>query len=420
MSIKKQSIQNYYLYDTEVENLFISEYMPSAPENAVKLYLLALMHLGSGMPLTPDLAARKLGISLSQVDDAWTYWQKIGIARRTVRDPGRPQEYEIELLNIREMMYGRRPDAAPAAQEAPFALDDEAFSKLLRDIESTTGRLLEAREPEEVASWIAEYGMAPEVIILGYKYCTQRGKSNRCRYVAAILKDWRAKGLVTAAQVEDSLASADRHYQFYRAVMKELGFHRSATEPEKRIMDTWFDKMGCSLDDVMDACRKTTGISNPNINYVNSVLVARYNEANEAKQAEGGRPSEETIFSKVNAMYEQIRQENERKTEAQRAAVFAKIPRMKTLNEEIKSSGIAISRAMLRGGAGSPAVARERARYEALGKERSALLAKAGFAPNALDTIYSCSKCRDTGVLDDGSRCQCFKEKAELVIRNNG
>ena len=155
MSIKKQNIQNYYLYDTEVENLFISEYMPSAPENAVKLYLLALMHLGSGMQLTPDLAARKLGISLSQVDDAWTYWQKIGIARRTVRDPGRPQEYEIELLNIREMMYGRRPDAAPAAQEAPIALDDEAFSKLLRDIESTTGRLLEAREPEEVASWIA-------------------------------------------------------------------------------------------------------------------------------------------------------------------------------------------------------------------------------------------------------------------------
>ena len=244
MGVKKQSVQNYYLYDTEVENLFISEYMPSAPENAVKLYLLALMHAQQGLPLDDAQAARKLGIGQAAVADAWDYWREKGLVRLTVKDPKRPAERETELLNIREMMYGRR--AEPSVQpkdSAPFALDDEAFARLLSDIESVTGRLLEAREPEEVASWISNYGMDPEVILLGYKYSNQKGKSNRCRYVGAILKDWRAKGLVSADQVEDSLAASDRHYEFYRAVMKELGFHRSATEPEKRIMDSWFDKL---------------------------------------------------------------------------------------------------------------------------------------------------------------------------------
>ena len=403
MSVKKQTVQNYYLYDTEIEDLFISEYMPSAPENAVKVYLLALMFAQHDMPLDVPAMARKLKLDARQIDDAWEYWQKAGIVRRTIKDPQRPGEYDIELLNIREMMFGRRPEPVSANTEAPFALDDEAFAKLLRDIESATGRLLESREPEEVASWIAEYGMAPEVIILGYKYCTQRGKSNRCRYVAAILKDWTAKGLTTTAQVEASLAAADRHYEYSRAVMKELGFHRSATEPEKRIIDSWFDKMGCSLDDVMEACRKTTGISNPNINYVNSVLVARFNEKKEEKEK---RPSGEVLFAKVNALYEQIRKENEEKTARNRAAVFTRIP--------------AVSRAMLRGGAGSSAVAKERSRLEALNRKKASLLAGAGFAPGAMDPVYSCKICKDTGVLDDGSRCPCYKEKAEQILKSNG
>ena len=417
MSVNKQKVQNYYLYDTEIEDLFISEYMPSAPENAVKVYLLALMYAKNDMPLDTPAIAKKLRIEARQVDAAWEYWHKTGIVRRIIRDPKRPAEYDIELLNIREMMFGRRPEPAQAAVSEPFALDDEAFAKLLRDIESTTGRLLEAREPEEVASWIAEYGMDPDVILMGYRYCTQRGKSNRCRYVAAILKDWRAKGLVSVEQVEDSLAAADRHYEYYRAVMKELGFHRSATEPEKRIIDSWFDKMGCSLDDVMDACRRTTGISNPNINYVNSVLAARFNEK---KAQADSRPSAEDVFAKVNALYEQIRRENEEKTARNRAEVFAKIPRMKSLTEELRSGGMAVSRAMLRGGSGSAAVAKEKAKLEALNKEKARLLAAAGFAPGAMDTVYSCRICKDTGVLDDGSRCPCFREKAEQIIKNNG
>ncbi len=415
MDYKKQNVQNYFLYDTHVENLFLSEYLPSAPENAVKVYLLALMHVQQGLPADSASLAKKLRLSAEDVDAAWDYWYRAGLVRLTKSSAQQGGGRNVEILNIREMVFGRRPEGSPAAAEtAPFALDDEVFSRLLQSIESATGRLLEAREPEEVASWISEYGMDPEVIILGYKYCTQRGKSNRCRYVGAILKDWRAKGLVTADQVEDSLAASDRHYEYYRAVMKELGFHRSASEPEKRIMDNWFDKMGCSLDEVKDACRATTGIGNPNINYVNSVLVSRYNEKNSAQQE---KISDENLFARVDALYEQIRRDNALKTEQIRSEVFTKIPRLKSIMEEMRACGVAASRAMLRGGSGAAEVARQKKKAEELGREKAGLLASFGYAPDALDAKYSCPKCRDTGVLDDGSRCSCFKEKAEMLLK---
>ena len=417
MSVKKQNIQNYFLYETHVENIFISEYMPSAPENAVKVYLLALMHAEQGLPLSDAALAKKLGISADAVAEAWSYWQKCGAVRRLQRSAERPGEYDIEFINIKESAFGRRSDASVStAEAAPFALDDAVFSKLIRDVEAETKRLLESREPEEIASWISEYGMEPELILLGYRYCTQRGKSNRCRYVGAVLKDWMAKGLTTAALAQDSLDADDRHYKFYRAVMKELGFNRSASEPEKRIMDKWFDEFGCSLDEVKDAIRKTTGISNPNINYVNTILTARNEEKNRSSEP----VTQENIFAKVTALYESIRAANEEKSAQIRSEIFTKVPRIRSIVDELKECSVDISKAMLRGGAGSAELEKHRKRSAKLSSEKAALLEKNGYPANALDPIFDCRDCRDTGVLDDGSRCHCFNEKAEKLLKNNG
>ena len=45
-----------------------------------------------------------------------------------------------------------------------------------------------------------------------------------------------------------------------------------ATDGEKKIIDKWFDEMGFSLERILDACQKTVGIQNPNVNYVNKIL----------------------------------------------------------------------------------------------------------------------------------------------------
>ena len=44
MNFKKEIIKDFYLRDTNVENIFINEYMAQAPGNYVKVYLFALMY----------------------------------------------------------------------------------------------------------------------------------------------------------------------------------------------------------------------------------------------------------------------------------------------------------------------------------------------------------------------------------------
>lgn len=62
MDYRKQNIDNYFLYDTPVENIFISEYAKSAPGDYVKVYLLALMYAGLGRDFGDDrIAAAQIG-----------------------------------------------------------------------------------------------------------------------------------------------------------------------------------------------------------------------------------------------------------------------------------------------------------------------------------------------------------------------
>ncbi|NMA93482.1 MAG: hypothetical protein GX975_02335, partial [Clostridiales bacterium] len=119
-------------------------------------------------------------------------------------------------------------------------------------------------------------------------------------------------------------------------------------------------------------------------------------------------------------LYAQDREQNALREEKIRTEIYSKIPRIKEIKEELGTLSFNISRYMLMGANGKEAVSRERARAEELGRERAELLIRAGYSADAMDSIYTCSKCRDTGLLEDGTTCSCYADKLKtLSARGN-
>ena len=175
------------------------------------------------------------------------------------------------------------------------------------------------------------------------------------------------------------------------------------------------DEYGFDLDKIREACGKTAGIANPNINYVDAVLTAWFKESGKAPEDDA-----QLLTAKIEKLYEQDRLQNAEKTKQIRSEIFTKIPRIRSILEEIRTCSFDVSKYLLMGESGKASAARERAKIEALRKERDALLTRAGYPVNALETIYTCSKCKDTGLLEDGSRCSCFKDKMRLLTKQEG
>lgn len=398
MSFKKQQITNHLLYDTPVENLFISEYARTAPGDFVKVYLIGLMYANAGKPIENSKIAKMAGLSPEIVEESWNYWKEQGIV--DICPKGEGSEPEIEFLSIRETVFGKASVAPKKDSGIARVLEDKESAKLFRDIESVCGRLLEAKEPEVLASWVKDYGISPDVILMAYSYCVQNNRSTRCRYVEKIVMDWNGRGLKNAEDVKDYLEENDRRYSYYRSVFRMLGFRRNPTQAEKDIMDSWVNEYDFSLSDIEQACKKTSGINNPNINYVNTVLLSSLNDT--PKEDGGNYPDLEDI-------YEKLREENKKKTEFKREKIYKAVPGLKETVDEIRDCGIRISQSMLMGGRDD--LEKERELQKRLLLKKKELLTAKGLTEDVLDPIYSCTICSDTGLTEDGRRCSCYLER---------
>ena len=408
MGFKKEKINDYFLLDTSVENIFINEYMASAPGDFVKVYMFARMYADLDTELTNEEIAKHLGLDHEDVLKAWTHWEKMGVVRKLRKNPDDKFDYDIEFVVLKEQLYGeknsRKHFSAGIADNT--LLEDKEIKDMFTEIEKISGRVINGTEMMEIRSLINDWNATPEVIVYGYAYCIQKNKRN-IKYITAVISSWLREGLRDVIAVEKYLSENDKKQHLYRRVFQALGFARNATEEEKRIMDTWFETMGFSLDKVLTACGKTSGISSPNINYVNKILVNWYEE-------EKGRDAgirKDLTTGDIMKYYEALRIRDEQEAEARRAQVYERVPRIREIEEEINSSSAEISKIIISDRVDRKKAMEEiRSRVDSLNMEKAFLLTDNGFEMDFMDIKYRCPKCKDTGMLETGEKCQCFRE----------
>lgn len=424
MNFKREVIKDYYLYNTNIENVFINEYMAIAPGDYVKVYLFALMYAGLDVPMENGIIAKQLSLADEEVLAAWTYWEKHGVIRKYYPDPQDKFHYQVEFLNLKELLYGKKSRMKKREEQVPQRLknlmDDEQMKEMYAEVERVTGRLFEGREPQEILNWINEYGATPEMVIYAYDYCTRHRKSNKHKYVGEVVKDWSGRGLRTVSQIETHLNQIDNRHYLYKRVLKSMGLLRNPSEEEMRIMDCWFDEMKFDIEQVLEACKKTSGISNPNINYINSILKAwhsgepRASKAGSSPRAAASNPA--SPISRVMRSYDEDRMRNEAAAASRREEVYQTVPRIREIEEKSRSISMEISKAMLSGGNGAKLkIRRMQEEISQITAERAFLLTENNFKIDYMDMTYSCSLCKDTGILESGERCGCFAERLKKL-----
>lgn len=440
MNFKSGRIKDFYLLATDVENIFINEYMPAAPGDYVKVYLYALLYAKQGLEMTHENLARELGMSAETVDEAWTYWAKMGTVKIVNRRPKTAMfGYDIEFVNLRELMYSGMSFAGGGAAQTTQAVQEEepagekksefsdfnAEDILCRDnmqevfsfAENLKGRPLSAKEMKSIASWHDDYNIDKDLIKKAIEYCFERDKTS-IRYLEAVIREWHELGIKTAEEADAHTEKLTKRFGDYKRIMYALGIvSRTASDGEKKIIDRWLDEMGFSMERILDACQRTVGIANPNVNYVNKILENWKKDA----AVYGRDVNKKTTVTQavLNKYYDYLRQEAERKAQERREKVYSELPRLAEIDDSLKDLGSRLSRAVLGGKAGET---EEIKRLTALlEQERAILLTENNYPMDFTDIHYLCDACHDTGIDESGRRCVCAKERigeAELWLNS--
>jgi hypothetical protein len=188
------------------------------------------------------------------------------------------------------------------------------------------------------------------------------------------------------------------------------------------MMDDWFDH-GVELGTVLKACQKSSGITNPNFNYLNTVITGWRKEENAPARrsgGDGGSGGRQQIAA-VFRHYEQLRDKSKREAEARRQEVYTRVPAIKKLAEEIQRCRTDLWKIASSGadnaGNKTADLRKERGRLQS---EKAFLMTENGFSVHYMETVYACAICRDTGKKETGERCACFaRYLAELGKQND-
>lgn len=418
-----------YLQRTSVENLFLREFLPTAPGEYVKVYLFGLMYAQSNMELDVDKLARIMKISSEDVLEAWGYWAKKGLLK--ISHSNDNTEYQIEYVSLIEKLYGKTNESSTnTAETTRHAAESESDDPVARVVnmeiqaifakyENLTGRMLSAEDARKIGSTINTYKILPDIMSFAVDYCVSEDRTS-INQIIRTAENWAKEGCTNIAEVKEYIDKHSKRNSYYNVIFKEMGFNRLPNPPDRELMDRWFDEMGYSIKEVLDACRKTAGMRDPSLRYVNKILENIKLEQGGINPYKQNEKTENAVVSKkvLKEYYEYIKTESEREQRNRISRLSREIPELKEIYELENKINIEIM-TMTFGSGNSEHRKNLKEQRKQIEIDKKRLLQENGYSEDYLDRKYKCSLCKDTGMTDEGKVCSCSEARAKEALEWN-
>lgn len=242
---------------TTVDNLFLMEYMPKAPENYVKVYLYGLMACSCAD--AEDIAGA-LNLTEQEISEAFFYWQGLGIVRVASVSP-----LIVEYAAIKNLISAQPQGAFKYGELAAMAQ---------RELK---GRMITPNELSKIIDWVELFGITEEAVGLLIKYgVATKGNRVRVSYLDSIARDWADNGVTDFEKATEYISLAETRADGAQQILKRWRMARKATADEEKLYQKWTGEWGFDRQAVFAACMAATGANNPSFKYLDSVLEGLY------------------------------------------------------------------------------------------------------------------------------------------------
>lgn len=248
---------------TPVQNVFIAEYMPKAPDPYVKAYLYGLMQC-----CNPALAEEDMAFALEmgeqELAEAFLYWQAQGLVSILSGDPLRVE-------------YKHPAAAAPLSGGGArrYAAFNAALQDALRDALADSGkaRVFFSGEMQKIYDWIEVFGLEEAAVILLVRHClSEKGPRAGIRYMDGKARQWADAGVLSAEDAQRRIAFEQELQSGAQSILRRWRKSRQATEDELALYQKWTKEWGMADDEILAACAALTAAEKPTFAYLDGVL----------------------------------------------------------------------------------------------------------------------------------------------------
>lgn len=224
-----------------LDNLFIAEFLPVAPESAVKVYIYGLYQcagLGGG---DLNTFAESLFMDPLEVKESFRYWQELGLVSITSQNP-----LEVRYLPVKN------------ALSAPKKYNPEKFSAFNAALQELyPSRMITPNEYNKYYDFIETTKMEAEAVLMVVKYCLNlKGSDTRYPYILAVAGEWAKEGKRTVEDVNNRICENEAASEIMTEVMNALGKRMAATFDDRQFYVKWTKTWGFSHEAILLAAKQ--------------------------------------------------------------------------------------------------------------------------------------------------------------------
>lgn len=297
---------------TSVSNIFISEYVPGANGEFVKvyLYLLHLMSLRCNN-ISISLLADTFNQTEADIMRALRYWDSLDVISLSFNGPGNglsnivlrdikhtgqaanamadpiaaesasvnsTSSYQTETVRAAkpdikqtEVIYTAEPSKVSYSKEQLNGfLANDNFSMLLFVIEQYMGRPLSTKETNSIVYFYDGLKLSTDLIEYLFEYCVEHNKKS-INYIEKVALSWASKNIHTIAEAKEETSN---HTDYVYQIMKAFGLsNREPAQHEKAMIAKWADTYCFDTDMIIEACNRTIkAIHQPSFEYADTIL----------------------------------------------------------------------------------------------------------------------------------------------------
>lgn len=228
---------------TDIENAFITEYLPDSPGNAVKVYLYGL-YLCQQKETEQTLSEMAVSLKMSEdaIKSCFTYWEEFGLVTVVSNEP-----FSVQYQPVRSS-YASKPRKYKAEKYTEFSKSLQAL---------LPNRMISTGEYTEYFNVMETYSIKPEAMIMIVKYCTDRkGGDVSYRYVSKVAKDFGAREITTVEKVEKELSSYVAKTGAIEKILKAMSLRRQPEIEDSELLKKWTRELNFETENIIFAASK--------------------------------------------------------------------------------------------------------------------------------------------------------------------
>lgn len=233
---KEFSMNNY----TQVENIFINEYLPISSDDAVRVYLYGLF-LCQNKELDAPLSAvcETLKLSEEKVIDIFKYWEEFGLVSILSTEP-----FSVNYLPVRSVFSGKT-----------RKYKAEKYTEFTKGIQLLiTNRMISTGEYTEYFAIMETFAIKPDAMLLIVKYCIdKKGEDVSYRYIVKVARDFGERGIVTMEKVERELSSYVLRSSEIAKILSALSLRRQPDYEDAKLLNKWTQELGFETENIVYA-----------------------------------------------------------------------------------------------------------------------------------------------------------------------